>query len=83
MRYSRVLLVRTSVKSFGSYLPIGLGILSEILGENRIDHEVMDMNIGYKVGDLITKISKLMPDLIMLIYLLKCKIRFQKFSRFC
>ena len=64
MRYSRVFLVRTSLQLFGSYLPIGLGILSEILGEKGIDHEVMDMNIGYKTADLIANISDFRPDLI-------------------
>ena len=64
MKYSRILLVRTSVQFFGSYLPIGLGILSEILKDKAVDHEVMDMNIGNKVDDLISKISVFKPDLI-------------------
>ncbi len=64
MRYSRVLLVRTNVKFFGSYMPIGLGILSEILGEKGIVHDVMDMNVGNRVNDLIAKISEFKPDLI-------------------
>jgi len=64
MGYSRVLLVRPSVRTFGSALPVGAGIISEILGEKAIEHEVMDMNLGYKAKDLMAKIAEFRPDLI-------------------
>lgn len=64
MGYSRVLLVRPSVRIFSSCLPVGVGIISEILGEKAIEHEVMDMNLGYKAKDLMVKIAEFRPDLI-------------------
>ena len=66
IRYSRVLLITPPVKvDLGAIRPsIGLGYISEILTQNGIEHEVLDMLLGYSWRDLDENIRRFKPDLI-------------------
>ena len=44
-------------------LSVGYGYLSEILKKEGIDHEILDMRLGYDVRFLIKKIKEYQPDL--------------------
>jgi len=44
--------------------PIGLGYLSEMLQQQGIDHQVIDMGLGYSVKQVQKKIVSFQPDLI-------------------
>ena len=66
-RYKRVLLVMPTLPGVYAAPPnpsITLGYLSEVLIENRIEHEVLDMRFGYALEDLKEKIRKFKPDII-------------------
>lgn len=66
MKYNRVLLVnppsRGEWKGFRPH--IGLGYIAEFLNKNGIEHDVLDMNLGYKLKHLQKKIDTFKPDLI-------------------
>lgn len=42
----------------------GIGYLSEVLTQNKIENDVIDLRLGYKLNDLIKKIEEFGPDLI-------------------
>ena len=44
--------------------PVGLGYLSEMLGQHGIDHQVIDMSLGYSVKHAQKKIAAFQADLI-------------------
>ena len=48
----------------GEYPHIGVGYLSEVLLQNKINHEVIDMTLGYEQDYLIGYIKKYEPDVI-------------------
>lgn len=67
MRYSRVLLVNPNIPE--SYLgPVrpspGLGYLAEILKLHGIEHDVLDMTLGYNFKDLVDKVDEFKPNLV-------------------
>lgn len=66
MRYERVLLVNpaSSGEWRGIRPHIGLGYLAETLFAEGIDHDVIDMNLGYRFRHLVDKIEDYRPDLI-------------------
>ena len=66
MRFNRVLLVNPSqnVEWPGLTPPIGLGYLAETLGNNDIEYDVFDMNLGYGLKKLLQKINSFQPDLV-------------------
>ena len=66
MRFKKVLLVNPShdVEWPGLTPPIGLGYLSEALKDNGIDHDVLDMNLGYGFKHLRKKLDNFQPDLV-------------------
>lgn len=66
-KYRRVLLVNPPHSGFlgmGFEPGVGLGCLSEILDANAVDHDVLDMDLGYGENDLRKRISRLAPDLV-------------------
>ena len=66
MEFGRVLLVNPQSKGeWKGFRPhIGLGYLGQTLFENGIEHDVLDMNFGYKFNHLQAKIDSFKPDLI-------------------
>ena len=66
MPYQRVLLVHpASGAEWRGLTPhIGQAYLAQTLQDNGIEHDVMDMNLGYKPKHLINKIERFQPDLI-------------------
>ncbi len=66
MRYERVLLVNPPSKGEwrGIRPHIGLGYIAQMLQEEEIEHDVLDMNFGYKFKHLQNKIDSFEPDLI-------------------
>ena len=44
--------------------PIGLGYLSEMLQQHRIEHQILDMSLGCSLKQVLTKITMFHPDLI-------------------
>jgi len=66
MEFGRVLLVNPQSKGeWKGFRPhIGLGYLGQTLFENGIEHDVLDMNFGYKLKHLQAKIDSFKPDLI-------------------
>jgi anaerobic magnesium-protoporphyrin IX monomethyl ester cyclase len=67
MKYKKVLLCMPPLPGhYGAQAapPIGIGYLSEFLTENNIDHEILDMSIGYTSEDLKNKIKTFKPDLV-------------------
>ncbi|MFX0203166.1 MAG: B12-binding domain-containing radical SAM protein, partial [Candidatus Hodarchaeota archaeon] len=43
---------------------LGIGYLAEALVDSGIQHDILDMNLGYKIKKLAKKIEKFRPDLI-------------------
>lgn len=66
MRFNRILLFRTdpAVRLGVNLLPLGLGILSEILREMGVEHEIVDMALGHKESYLMQRIEAFRPDLV-------------------
>ena len=66
MRYERVLLVNPpSSGEWKGFRPhIGLGYIAQTLAENGFEHDVLDMNLGYKFKHLQRKIDTFTPDLV-------------------
>ena len=67
MRYNRVLLVNPDIPD--SYLgsvrpPPGLGYIAEVLQQHSVEHDVLDMTLGYDFKELINKVDIFQPDLI-------------------
>jgi len=67
MRYKKVLLINPPVP--GAYMgpirpPIGLGYLAQNLSLHGVDYDILDMTLGYKLKDLLKRISSFSPDLI-------------------
>ncbi|NQS89670.1 radical SAM protein [Patescibacteria group bacterium] len=67
MRYKRVLLVNPRISR--SYLgpirpPAGLGYLAQYLDLHNIQHDVIDMHLGYRISHLWKKIEHFRPELI-------------------
>ena len=44
--------------------PVGLGYLSEILLQQGIDHQIIDMSLGYSLKQVQTRLTTFQPDLI-------------------
>lgn len=74
---ARVLLVQPfypGTHFFSPYFPAGLGYLAEYLEANGQIVEVMDMGLGYKTHDLLSKIREVKPDILgmtMMTYMFK------------
>jgi radical SAM superfamily enzyme YgiQ (UPF0313 family) len=67
MNFSRVLLVFPEYKhtQYGAtHPPVSLGYLSEVLKINGVEHDVVDMRLGYDAHRLKLKIQQVQPDLI-------------------
>lgn len=66
MKYKRVLLVNPPSKGEwkGIRPHIGLGYIAEHLADKGIEHDVLDMNLGYKFRHLKKKIETFRPDLV-------------------
>ena len=41
--------------------PIGLGYLSEMLQQHRIEHQILDMSLGYSLKQALAKIRVFHP----------------------
>ena len=65
---SNILLVKLPYKnsyySFYNDLPAGIGILSEVLSDNNIIHDVYDMQIDGTIENFYKKIETVQPDII-------------------
>lgn len=68
MIFKRVLLISVSyIDAFykgGDAPEPGLGYMAQILETNKIEYDVLDMNLGYEVHDVLERIRKFKPDLI-------------------
>jgi len=66
MNYKKILLITPPVQTeLGPVRPsIGLGYLSQVLVDSKIEHCVFDMLLGYSVGELLQKIAEFKPDLL-------------------
>ncbi|MHC4432106.1 MAG: B12-binding domain-containing radical SAM protein [Planctomycetota bacterium] len=66
MRFRRVLLVSPpSASRYGGLrVPAGIGYVAQSLSDNAIDHEYLDMRIGYGWKDLKKKVKAYEPDLV-------------------
>lgn len=66
MKYKRVLIVNPPSRGEwkGIRPHIGLGYIAEHLGENGIEYDVLDMNLGYRFKHLQKKIETFEPDLV-------------------
>lgn len=66
MRFKKVLLVnppsRGEWKGFRPH--IGLGYIAQYLDEHGIEHDILDMNLGYKFRHLQKKLDTFKPDLV-------------------
>ena len=67
MRYKKVLLVNPPVP--GAYMgpirpPVGLGYLAQNLSLHGVEYDILDMTLGYKLKDLLKRISSFSPDLV-------------------
>ncbi len=62
----RVLLVSPRISSDWMVLrpSLGLGYLAESLKQEEIEHDVLDMNLGYRLKHLLRKIDLFEPDLL-------------------
>ncbi|MBW2974491.1 cobalamin B12-binding domain-containing protein, partial [Candidatus Woesearchaeota archaeon] len=47
-----------------NYPPLGVGYFSEYLDEKGVDHDVIDMGLGYSSEDVLSKISSLKPGFV-------------------
>lgn len=69
MRFKKVFFIIPDLKGFygwPSFPHTGVGYISTFLESHGIEHEVLDMNLGYKVKTLKRKIQSFKPDLIAL-----------------
>ena len=66
MRFKRILLVTPDPHAdWRGIVPhLGQAYLSQTLQDKGIEHDILDMNLGYKRKDLIGKIEEFHPDLI-------------------
>lgn len=66
MKFKRVLLITPPVKTeLGPVRPnIGMGYLAQMLLENNISYDILDMLLGYSLGDLKKKVDEFKPDLL-------------------
>jgi anaerobic magnesium-protoporphyrin IX monomethyl ester cyclase len=66
MRFERVLLVnpKSDAEWKGIRPHIGLGYLAQYLEANGIEHDVLDMNLGHGVHDLLRRVDEFKPDLV-------------------
>ena len=66
MRYNKVLFVipRSDAEWRGIRPHVGIGYLAEALVNEGIQYDILDMNLGYKIRNLTTKIDEFKPDLI-------------------
>lgn len=66
MSYERVLLVNPPSKGEwrGIRPHLGLGYLVQTLAKNGIAHDILDMNLGYKLKHLLRKIDDFKPQLL-------------------
>lgn len=65
--YKRVLLLTQlypAAYNTSRYPSPGLGYIAQALGEEDIEHDVLDMGLGYNARDLVKKIMEYRPDLI-------------------
>lgn len=65
MRFNKILLLYPQYPGShynGSLLPVGLGIIAEMLKLDGIDYEVVDLGLGYDSDYLLQKIKKYRPD---------------------
>ncbi|GAG14426.1 unnamed protein product, partial [marine sediment metagenome] len=66
--FKRILLVNlpilTGRYTIPDFPPIGIGYLSQTLAQEGIEHDVVDMMLGYKVDDVILMIKKHHYDLV-------------------
>ncbi len=68
MPYSRVLLVPVAYYN-SSYRPgdvpdLAVGYLAEYIQANGVEYDVLDMNLGYSLDDLVKKVDTFKPDMI-------------------
>lgn len=66
MRFERVLLVNPPSRGEWKGLRphIGLGYLAQCLDANGIEHDMLDMNLGHGVGELLRRVGEFKPDLV-------------------
>ena len=67
MKYKKVLLVNPHIpKAYMGPIrpPIGLGYLAQYLSLHGVEYDILDMTLGYKLKDLLKRISDFRPDLI-------------------
>jgi anaerobic magnesium-protoporphyrin IX monomethyl ester cyclase len=66
MRYGKVLFVipHSDAEWRGIRPSLGLGYLAEALVDSGIQYDILDMNLGYKFKQLVSKINEFSPDLI-------------------
>ena len=67
MRYKRVLLVNPHIpKAYMGPIrpPVGLGYLARYLNLCGVEYDILDMTLGYKLKDLLKRISDFRPDLV-------------------
>ncbi|MFA5797271.1 MAG: radical SAM protein [Candidatus Woesearchaeota archaeon] len=65
-RFNKVLLLNAQYEKV-KYAPLiyaGLGYIAEALRQHHIEYDVIDMNLGYELKDVIKKIEDYKPDLI-------------------
>lgn len=66
MRFSRVLLVNPpSHGEWKGLRPhIGLGYIAQYLDAHGVEHDIVDMNLGHGVNDLLRRVKEFQPDLV-------------------
>lgn len=65
MRFNKVLLINPSYGgNYGATLLAGLGYIAEKLNDIGVDYRVIDMELGYKINNVIRRIIEYQPDLI-------------------
>jgi len=66
MRFNRVLLITPNIHAeWRGIMPhLGQAYISQTLQSNGIEHDIIDMNLGYNLKDIIRKIEEFHPDLI-------------------
>ncbi len=85
MRYRRVLFIVPNLKGFygwPSYPHPGVGYVSSYLEAKGIEYEIMDMNLGYKIKDIKSKMQSFNPELIaMTLYTYKHSLAYDMLAR--
>jgi len=68
MRYKKLLLLNAAYEDnyfdLQPEIPVGLGYIAEALKNEGIEYDVMDMDLGYRIGDLEEKVLSFKPELI-------------------